>query len=337
MDLRFFFKYEQGASAFLATVLERKDLRNDFFDMLADEIGRQELASSFKAMRWTVDVEAAQVDIRLTSGEKDAWVILVENKVQAGSKQPGQLLGYYSRQIQSKPAARVVAVYLAPGGVGESEVQEVRSSEVFRQRSQDEKTRDFAVQVPWEELLDLLSGIDTDDFIRSCVKEIGETIKRARQEMHPNIGERADIYRIACRVRDALRQTIRMGDPWRTENSFILATHGTNLTLWFVLAFDVDAEANPIRLFDGDNMRLTVRSKLKLSEKASRTPELNSRWDKLRHGAILDVPQVGSHKLEDKWFVFERELVATPDEMLNKLTNMGVSLLHVVKDWGTRT
>ena len=52
MDLHFFFEREQGASAFLASLLEqRKDVRDAFFDILDDCIGG-ELAESFKIRRW---------------------------------------------------------------------------------------------------------------------------------------------------------------------------------------------------------------------------------------------------------------------------------------------
>lgn len=53
--------------------------------------------------------------------------MLIENKLQAGSKQQGQLLRYYETQVKHNPEQRVCAVYLAPGaGLGASEVRLVR-------------------------------------------------------------------------------------------------------------------------------------------------------------------------------------------------------------------
>ncbi len=59
---------------------------------------------------------------------------------------------------------------------------------------------------------------------------------------------------------------------------FTLGSSGTNLTLWFRFVFDAQAESpyGPIDVFDGEKMRLTVKSMLKLSEKAIRKPELKS-------------------------------------------------------------
>lgn len=333
MDLHFFFKREQGASAFLATLLEqRPDVRSDFFGMLAECIGHA-LADSFKSKSWEVRIEEEQVDIRLDSKNNGAWVILVENKIQAGSKQPGQLLRYYSKQIQKEAATRVVAVYLAPGSMGESEVKAVKSSGL--------RDGDFAVRVSWETVDERLRSLpNADGFIASGLGEITKAISKARQDQYPNVGGREKIHELACRVRDGLRSfsAISMSAPWPDQARFILGSHGTNLTLWFILAFDAEPNPpyKPIHLFKGDNLCLTVRLMLKLSARGGRVPGLKSRWDKLcQRDGTLDVPEVGIHKLQGRWLVHERKLSATPDCMVSELTNIGASLLRVVEDWET--
>lgn len=91
---------EEVTSAFLATLLEQqKSVRNGFFDLLAQSLG-QELADSLKRKSWKVGVEKDAVDIRLEALRKpEPWVILIENKIQSGSKQVEQLRRYYLAQI----------------------------------------------------------------------------------------------------------------------------------------------------------------------------------------------------------------------------------------------
>ena len=94
---------EPVSSAFFATLLEqRADIRSALFDMLADCIG-SELAEIFKTKQWSVEVERSGVDIRLDARD-GTWVFLLENKVQSGSIQQGQLSRYYPRRSSMNPA-----------------------------------------------------------------------------------------------------------------------------------------------------------------------------------------------------------------------------------------
>jgi PD-(D/E)XK nuclease superfamily protein len=288
MNLHFFFEgkvaREEVASAFLATILEqRADIRGAFFDTLVDCIG-SELAESFRSKSWTVQVEEHQIDIRLESKIGD-WVILLENKLQAGSMQQGQLPRYYYEQITREPATRVVAVYLAPGaGMGGSEVAAVKFSDRFR------RDLDFAARVSWDTLTEFLRGLSTADgegqFIGSGIDSITEAIERAATEKFPNEGGREQVHAIACEVRAGLQQRfpgVRLGAPWPAKDRFTLASHGTNLTLWLRLVFETkpDLPHVPVNLFEGDKMHLTAQSMLKLSGAASRIPELKVRWREL--------------------------------------------------------
>lgn len=338
MNLHMFFEgkvaREEVASAFLATILEqRADIRGAFFDTLVDCIG-SELAESFRSKSWTVRVEEHQVDVRLDSKSGD-WVILLENKLQAGSMQPGRLPRYYHEQITREPASRVVAVYLAPGaGMGGAEVGAVKDSDRFR------RDQDFAARVSWDTLTDVLRGLSTSDgegqFISSGIDSITEAIEKGETEKFPNEGGRERVHQIACDVRAGLQQrfpSIRLSAPWPAKNKFTLFSHGTNLTFWFRLVFETkpDPPYSPVNLFEGDNMHLTAESMLKLSGAASRTRELKLRWRELISTRTVDVPGVGPHHLQDRgWLVFERRLAVHPGGITAELTNLGDSVLRFV-------
>ena len=332
MDLHLLFKGKLGredlASALLATLLEqRNDVRSTFFDLLTESVG-QAVGSSFKDKRWRVLVEKDAVDIRLEAGGKQgAWVILIENKIQAGSKQPDQLLRYYRTQIQNEPDARVVAVYLAPDHMGSSEIEGVK---------RELKPGHFGIHVPWSSVLDCLdnSKSDPDGLTSSLAKEIRNAIKNAATQKYPHVGKRRVVHDAAWQVRDdmeAMVPSVEMG-VWTNRDNFTLCSRGTNVTLWFVLHFEAE-EKNPylpVRLFDGQRMRLTIWPMLKLSAKGRRDPKLKSSWLKRTRTGKISVPGVGVHELNkgNGWFEFERQLSEPPGQMVKELTNMGVAVLH---------
>ncbi len=174
MDVHLFFEgklaCEEVASAFFASLLDQQaDVRNELFDILAEYVG-QELAASFKVKLWRpVRVEVRGVDIYLESKD-GTWVILIENKLQSGSRQVAQLLRYYSGQTERDKEAHVVAVYLAPHNMGESEVQLVKSSL---------RPGDFAAHVSWDTVIERLQSLKSAEvgnaeFITSGIESIQE-------------------------------------------------------------------------------------------------------------------------------------------------------------------
>jgi PD-(D/E)XK nuclease superfamily len=338
MKLHLFFKgrmaKEPVSSAFLATLLEqRAEIRSALFDMLAECVG-SELAEIFKTKQWTVAVEQYGVDIRLDATD-ETWVILLENKVQSGAIRKGQLSTYYREQIIREPRKSVVAVFLAPGArLGEREVTEVQWLDKFRERNQD-----FASRISWDtvaEFLETLPDRDGDgEFISSGIDSIKTTIEELAKEKFPNTCGREQIHHLALKVRERLSQRhpqITLGSPWRGRNVFTLGSSGTNLTLWFRLVFDAEAEYPycPIDVFDGEKMRLTMESMLKLSEKARRKLDLKSRWSDLISTGMEDVPGVGRHLLEGKWLVFRQPVTASSDALVVQLTEIGESVLRFV-------
>lgn len=334
MDVHLFFEgklaCEEVASAFFASLLDQQaDVRNELFDILAEYVG-QELAASFKVKLWRpVRVEVRGVDIYLESKD-GTWVILIENKLQSGSRQVAQLLRYYSGQTERDKEAHVVAVYLAPHNMGESEVQLVKSSL---------RPGDFAAHVSWDTVIERLQSLKSAEvgnaeFITSGIESIQRVIEEADKEKFPNIGERERIYQIVrntCEVLQRRFPGVRIGSPWRSSNHFTLGFSGTDITVWFEIAFETEPNPpyRPVHLIEGDQMYLDVHSMLKLSGAARRKKESKSRWAELLRGESVDIPGVGTHGLQKSgWVVKETKVVAPVDRMASKLTNIGALLIE---------
>lgn len=337
MNLHLFFEgmqaREEVASAFFASLLEQQpEVRNELFDILADSDGVGENpAEPFKVRSWRVRVEVDGVDVRLdTKDEGAAWVILIENKLQSGSMQVGQLRRYYASQIERDKEAHVVAVYLAPGNMGESEVLLLKPSL---------RPGDFAVRVSWDTVTKRLQSLKpaeagSAEFIRSGIESINKVIEAAEKEKYPNVGEREKIHEVVCKTREGLQQkfpNMRIDSPWRGKNSFTLVLSGTDITGWFEIAFEVEPNPpyRPLHLLEGYQMCLEVNSMLKLSGAARRKKESNSRWQELLSRRVVDIPGVGTHELKESgWVVKKTKVVAPVDRMPSKLTDIGALLLQ---------
>jgi hypothetical protein len=335
VNLDLFFKREEVASAFLATLLQEcPEVRDVFFGELSDRTG-DELAEILKKQLWGVAVEEHQVDIRMESRlNAEDWVVLVENKIQGSSRQPGQLLRYYSSQVKAEPKKRVIAAYLAPDGIGQSEVDKVETSELFQTRKQ--RTPDYVGLVSWETVLTALHGLRTGKpeafFIQAGAAGIRKTIEEARKG-YDTSGGRGKILRLLSDIRDRLKNMfpVKLGHPFPGQDQFILAL-GTTVTLWLMFRFEAQKEPpyQPTNLFTGENMHLTLRARLKLSERARRIPELKARWDELEKAGRFEIANVGGLALEDRhWFSYERPFDAPPVEICHEVTK----LVSAVIEW----
>lgn len=140
MDLHHFFenmvRREETASAFLATLLDYDpDFRQAFLRVALGD-------HRFKDHEeWAVKVEEGRVDVTLESASTQ---VLIEDKLSAGAKQKDQLLRYYLAAVAATPGKRIVAVYLAPGGMGVGEVDAVE-----RNALRGDRPTDFVCQLPW--------------------------------------------------------------------------------------------------------------------------------------------------------------------------------------------
>lgn len=179
---------------------------------------------------------------------------------------------------------------------------------------------------------------DDGDFIHSLVKEISKAIKDAASVKYENVGGRELIHEVASTIRDSLQRGVpglEMG-IWPKPDMFTLCPHRTVVTLWFILHFKAEGKPpyTPVDLLDDKGrMCLTVWSMLKLSSKGMRDPKLKSRWLELTKAQKLDVPGVGTHELEGRWFTFERQICEPPEQVSTTLTKMGATLLRWISEF----
>ena len=103
------------ASAFLATLLDYDEaFRQAFLGLVLNDPTIDDPEG------WAVRVEEDRVDVTI---ESPTTYVLIEDKIGSGAKQHAQLLRYYETAVRARPAKRIVAVYLAPGGIGMDEVE----------------------------------------------------------------------------------------------------------------------------------------------------------------------------------------------------------------------
>jgi len=326
MRLRHFFenmvRREETASAFLATLLDYdRAFRLAFLRLVLDDPALEDTDS------WTAAVEEARVDVTL---ESSTTLVLIEDKISSGAKQQEQLLRYYRGAVEAKPQKRIVAVYLAPGGMGIGEVDAVRSSAVFAQRQGD-----VARHLAWGEVAQLVNRLPEDErswFARSGMDEIERAIAQARQEKYPALGDRGIVRDIADAAVTTLAGRcpyVRLG-RWNARNVEVILTYGTPVTLWLHAAFEVDPEPPfaPVGLVREDGIHLVVTSNFKLAGKVRRGSELDRRWKELVRIGVVEVPGVGRHDLlPNKWFAHSAPSVGSAAELQNVLVDTGERVL----------
>lgn len=176
MDIHFFFAngVETAASAFLATLLEQEaGFRVALLRRILPDVELTE------ADTVTVTVEhplgVGRVDVFLVS---ETTVVLIENKIQAGSKIDGQLRRYYEACNPKGERRRVVAVYVAPkGATAASEV-----AETGRAIEQAGRTgRDVAKSLTWDDVNSVIleTALIDQSFAHDGIRTVRDEIKKA--------------------------------------------------------------------------------------------------------------------------------------------------------------
>ena len=139
---------EEVASAFLAMALEGVPSFRQYFFQLVLPNEKESLTER----DWRIAVEQERVDIRMQSLDT---VVLIENKVAAGAKQQGQLLRYYLEEKKRNPLPRIVAVFVAPGQIGQDEITRITDSSEFNTSGAD-----VALHVSWDDIIQYPSHTD---------------------------------------------------------------------------------------------------------------------------------------------------------------------------------
>ena len=328
--LRHFFenmvRREETASAFLATLLDYDPaFRQAFLGLALDDPAINDHEA------WAVRVEEDRVDVTL---ESSTTFVLIEDKIGSGAKQQEQLLRYYQTAVEARPGKRIVAVYLAPRGIGMDEVDLVRRSDLFAQRQSD-----VACYLPWESIAELVDRLPQSEgtwFARSGMHEIERAVERARQERYPALGDRALVRGLTDNALSLLANRcpdVPMG-RWGARDFEEILTYKIPVTVWLDAAFDVEAEPPflPVGLVQPDGIHLTVRSMFKLAGKVRRTSDLARRWDELAQARTVDVPGIGRHELQpNKWFVRSVPAIGTAEDLEGALADTGQHLLEFLR------
>jgi hypothetical protein len=330
MQLRHFFdgmlRKEEIASAFLATVLEHDaSWRRAFLAFVFGADTADELAAD----PWSASVETDRIDVRLQSPRA---TVIIENKLNAGAKQRGQLLRYYRTEIGRRGDARVAAVYLAPGEIGRDEVLLVESCAERAARPSD-----VVRHVSWERLAEIAppAAGAHDWFIRSGFEQILLAIARAREVKYELLGGRETIRAAVDHAHDLLAARVPDIRVGRFSSSIEeIITYGTPVTMWLqaVFAAEEDPPYTPIDLVHDGHLHVTVRTACKLAGKVKRSSELSARWKELVAAGHLEVPGLGSLALETNgWLAITSPVVAAPEELAAFMAEQGERLLAALR------
>ncbi|MCC6334301.1 MAG: PD-(D/E)XK nuclease family protein [Myxococcales bacterium] len=316
MNLSYFFEgklaKEEVASAFLAMMLDgHGGFRQYFFERLTAAGSR--CASESRSIPFKVIVEHERVDVVLDS---DDLAILIENKVQAGSLTPGQLLQYYREAKGRSPAKRTAMVYLAPRTVGASEVARLRESPEFVAHPTDE-----ALHLSWDELTRF--EIEPSDPWRVLVEAGLAAVKRTVQEADQGKFQREHRSEIVAALDDALlklqahlKDRVRFS-RWRAHNLEEILTNKTNVTIWADAVFDADEEGRPTVPASADGRYpVTVRTQFRLSEGGKKNESVKNWWRAFVANSEVDLPDLGTFRRnESRWFVYERSVSVNREEL----------------------
>lgn len=315
---------EESASAILAMSLAGvPSFRRFFLDLVAPQE-----AEKLSDCQWAVSVEENNVDVRIDT--KDV-VILIENKIKAGSVQSGQLLRYYADELRrAVHHKRVIMVYLAPGGAGAQEVEAVRKSVEFLGRPTD-----VAVRISWQDLDGYESG-DDDIFrrpVRTGLTDIVRALRTSGGVRYPVIGDRVTLVAIHDQVFARLeRESPVPLTPWRDSSYYQALTKGTAITAWLGFDFNVDEESRePLNVIDETGLiSITIRHQFKLAERAAKLREYADWWRTCQEARLRTcgcdeyAPNGGG------WLAHERTVRGSIDELVEAVSRSGLELLAMI-------
>jgi len=319
MNLRYFFEgmldHEVSASAFLAMMLDGSvPFRERFLDQVLPS--RPETATA----RWMTEVERDQVDVTLGC---ESWFVLIENKIQGGSVQDGQLRRYYEHAREKQPPSRrLAAVYVTPKGIGSREVDLVRG--VLRDG-------DVATQVLWEQEIGNCIEAVPEGPERDAAESGFRSVLRIIEERKRGLtwsDERAEMRRIAKWALDQIRND----SPdvplltWESANQEqIFTPKAWPCSLFLTLDFPESGPPDHEPLTSPVDGKRAVRLRLQFRQgsliKAS--SDLGARW--LRRSDEWHVPNVGLSRRTSRrgWYEFSEDCVGTSEEIAERMARIG--------------
>jgi hypothetical protein len=327
MDLRYFFEgsldHEVSSSAFLAMLLHGSTrFREAFLDAVLDGAPHAECAP------WHVDVELDQVDVTMRC---DHWLVLIENKIQAGAIRRDQLHDYYLH-AREKPEEhrRIAAVLVAPQGMGRGvvgRVEEVKASDdaVKRLSWQDDIARLMATIPAGPERQVADSGFN----------QVLRIIKERQDGLLPT-SEREEVKRIgAWALEDigAARPDVRMM-PFEMGPHLTLMTPKTRSFALFVnLLYPTGGTTGkePLtHLAEGEDT-VTLQSRFRQGSTVKADTDLGARWRDRTDEFI--VPGVGLHRraIPGGWFDLSQTCTGTSEEIAARMAVISIAVIDAVR------
>jgi hypothetical protein len=233
------------------------------------------------------------------------------------------------------PEPRIVAVFVAPGQIGQDEVTRLEDSPEFKNSG-----KDVALHVSWDDFILYPSNTDqpSDYMIRNGLDEIQRVIKEMQTAKYVREGDRELIRDIADQAIIMLgdRTTIPLR-RWSGKDIEEILTVSTNVTVWLDLVFQIEEEPpfSPLNVSDKDSLlHLTVRSQFKLAGKIKKASALAQWWHQRLMTKTLDVPGAGEHHLEaNGWFVHSRPISGDKETIAELFAETGYFVLDTLSSW----
>lgn len=321
-------KKEEVASAFLAMALEGVPaFRHHFFAALglSDERLGQLHSESWKRPV----VEKDRIDVRL---ESSTHVVLIENKVQAASKQQGQLLRYYKRERRGHERA-IVAVYLAPERVGISEVEAV----VKAIPASGVGSNDVARHVSWKKVIRFEPSPSEPDeaLIKTGLDAIAKAIENATKEVYPDEGERHALRQLFKRAKPlaAVRLKPVRVNHWPGKDEH-LETNKTSISVDVKTCLDSVSTSHPTvtGVVENGRFQLPMMATLRKASKEKKNSPVGLWWQIILQRNRLRIPKVGMFK-RDEAGDFRHQFTVRGDEAkaVKEITNVMVDAVQGIQ------
>jgi PD-(D/E)XK nuclease superfamily len=326
LDIGYFFKSnahkELAASAFLATLLDGNEAFRRAF------LARAKAVTLLDDSReWVVSVEDPRtrpgnlIDVSLD--DRDSAFVLIENKIQAGSIEPHQLLRYYEDAALLYPERQIVALLLTPDRrMGDGQVKEVRASRTYRDRLGRPKP-DVVEPLGWtDDVKVIVEGLGDEDggLAASGMLAVEEVIDTRRPPLE--FDEQRQVVRDAVEAAGSELQdqfTDTEVAIWHSRANSEIVTYHAPFTASVVASFTLGPDKKPVDLFDPDgSIRLvSLTTRFNLSVRGRKVPAAVAEWERFQKagqvtngGIVLDLHHRTFIHEEKGWSGSEQELTA---------------------------
>ena len=253
---------EEAASAFLATLLEQSPCFFERFMELAQipcQIGESTI----------VQTELSDIDIVVFDHE--STVVIIEVKVDSGSKTVGQLRRYYLGSLSRYEQRQICCLYVSTS-------HQSSKSEV---ESLDLREQDHVASITWNELSNLVASPlgDLDpEFVATGFESVLNMVESRKGTRYPRIGDRDIIYSIVEKALDDVRNEVRADifGIWKDKSYCQIDTQKCPVTVYVQYRFHAD-EHGTVRLNRSEG-NFVVEMKARIKPAGKYAKQLQDWW-----------------------------------------------------------